>query len=150
MPMLRRLAALCFLTFCFATMAVADETATCEHCDSNVTKLRLYFPPDVMSSGQNLNGFKPEIAKLFVDDLYVGDAIVNLYDFVPSLHFQKSTVKIRIEMSEARKFERKLTFLGHGSTQVLYVDFADRTTAIGSASATTSPADASTTQPFPN
>ena len=78
-----------------------------------------------MQSGRNPNDFKPEIAKLSADDLFVGDAIVNLPNDVPSFRFQKSTVSLRIEMSGNRQFETKLIFLGHGSTQVLYVDIGD-------------------------
>ena len=148
--MIRQIALLCFLTLWLATVAIADESASCEHCESNVTKLRLYFPPEVMSSGRNPNGFKPEIAKIFVDDLYVGDAIVNLHDYVPSFRFPKSTAKIRIEMSDDRQFEKKMTFLGHGSTQVLYIDFADRTAGKRSASETTSSAAAPASQSFSN
>jgi len=148
--MLRPIALLCFLTPWLATVTVADETASCEHCESNVTKLRLYFPPDVISSGRNPNGFKPEVARLFVDDIYVGDAILNLHDFVPSFRFPKSTVKIRIEMSDDRRFEKKMTFLGHGSTQILYVDLADQTAGKSSASETTSSATTSAAQPLSN
>ena len=148
--MLRKSALFCFLTLCISTMAVAEEASSCEHCESNVTKLRLYFPPDVMSSGRDSSGFKPEIAKIFVEDSYVGDAIVNLHDFVPSFRFPKSTVKIRIEMSDARQFEKKMTFLGHGSTQVLYVDFTDRADTTGSARETALSIKTSAGQPSSN
>lgn len=129
-------------------MVGAEETVSCNLCDSNTTKLRLYFGPDTMSA-RNPNGFEPEIAKLYVDDLYVGDAIVNLHDFVPSFRFPKSTVKIRIEMSEARKFETTMTFLGHGSTQVLCVNFGGKKPLAEPASVSTTP-DAAAKQPFDN
>ena len=150
--MLRHAAALCILTLCFhhPVDAADGEPAACQHCNWDVTTLRLYFPPDVVSSGRNPNGFKPEIAKLYVDDLYVGDSIVNLHDYIPSFRFPKSSLKIRIEMSENRKFETKLTFLGAGSRQILYVDFPKAKAASDTVNAPVTHADASTVQPFEN
>lgn len=141
----RHFAAFCLLVACFINTANADEPAVCEHCASDASTLRLYFPPDAASSGRNPNGFEPEVAKLYVDDLYVGDAIVNLHGYAPLFRFPKSTVKIRVEMADARKFETKMTFLGHGSTQFLFVDFPHRKTIKGSAN-TPAPANTSASQ----
>ena len=148
--MFRHFSVLPVLLLCLAGNLQAADHETSGNGDSSATTLRLYFPPELMSSGRNPNGFKPEIAKLYVDDLYVGDAIVNLHDFVPSFRFPKSTVKLRIEMSDARKFETKMTFLGHGSTQVLYVDITAPGPASDAAPATVDPVDASRNQPFGN
>ncbi len=146
LQMFRCFSALPVLVLCLAANLQAANHETSGNDDSSATTLKLYFPPELISSGRNPNGFKPEIAKLYVDDLYVGDAIINLHDFVPSFRFPKSTVKLRIEMSDDRKFETKMTFLGHGSTQVLYVDLtgfgpASEATpaAVGSVNASSNP-----------
>lgn len=148
--MLRYFAALCFLASSFAPMVGADEPADGEHCDLNCTELRLYFAPEVAYVGRGSSDFRPEIARLYVDDVYVGDAIVNLDGFVPSLRFPKSKAKIRIEMAGDRRFETEMAFLGHGSSQVLYVSFGEPKTGARSpnAAAAAAAADAATTQPF--
>lgn len=147
--MFRRLAVFTIFCLCFLGGAIADDghSAPCQHCNRDVTTLRLYFPPNAMSSGHNPDGFAPEVAKLYVDDLYVGDAIVNVHGHVPTLRFPKSSPKLRITMSNDRVFETKMTFLGYGSTQVLYVDFS-KTKRV--ASTTKGSSDASMARPFDN
>lgn len=124
--MFRSFLATAVLLICFANPGSAGEgeLVTCLHCDSNVTTLRLYFPPSTIDMDQNPVRFNPEVAKLYVDDHYVGDTIINLHDHMPTLRLPKSTVTLRVEMSDNRKFESKVTLLGHGSTQVLVIDFS--------------------------
>jgi len=149
MPMLRSFLALTLLLACIlqADLSLADDPVVSQRCHAEVTTLRLFFRTDPSTSRENPDGFNFEIAKLYVDDLYVGDAIVHLYDYEPTLRFPKSSPKIRIEMSGNRRFETKLTFLGHGSTQVLYVDFTKSVAIAGSSSDTI---DAPSIQPFGN
>jgi hypothetical protein len=118
--------AIAILAISFAPPGSAQEgdNALCHACNSEVTTLRLFFSRDTVNAGQNPRGFMPEVAKVYVDDFYVGDAIVNLHGHVPTLRFPKSTVKLKVAMPDGRKFETKITFLGHGSTQVLFVDFS--------------------------
>lgn len=148
--MFRHLFVLPVLLLFLAGVLQAADLETNSDGESNATTLRLCFPPALISSDRNPGGFNPEIAKLYVDDLYVGDAILNLYDLVPTFRFPKSTVKLRVEMSDARKFETKITFLGHGSTQVLYVDISASGPAPDAATAPVGPVDASSKQPFGN
>ena len=125
LQMFRTLTAIAILLSSSAPLFSADDgdRAVCNFCHAESTTLRLYFQFATAGANRMPSEFKPEIAKVYVDDLYVGDAIVNLHGHVPTLRFPKSTVKLRVEMSEKRRFETKITFLGHGSTQVLYIDF---------------------------
>ncbi len=124
--MLRTATAIAILATFNALPSSAEdgEYTACHLCDADVSTLRLYFSTDDVGAEHNPGGFKPEVAKLYVDEIYVGDAIVNLQGYVPTLRFPKSTLKLRVEMSNNRTFETKMTFLGQGSTQVLYVDFS--------------------------
>ena len=90
--------------------------------NDNTSTLRLYFAPEVMGAQRGESGFKPEVARLFVDDLFVGNAIVNLHGHLPTLRFGAGPHLIRVELND-RKFQSKVTFLGRGSTQILFVDF---------------------------
>ncbi|MDA8743313.1 hypothetical protein N9N28_01655 [Rubripirellula amarantea] len=120
--MLIRHAVLAFLTLFLVHAVHADDVSP--SCNPEVTTLRLYFAPEIVASGRSADSFKPQVAKLYVDNLYVGDAIVNLYGYSPTLRFRRSTPTIRVEMSGNRKFETQMTFLGNGSTQLLFVDFS--------------------------
>ena len=127
--MLRNFPSMTILFFCLLSTEVvgADGLVTPHPCDSSLTTLRLYFPPEASTAVHNPNGFKPEVARLYVDDSYVGDAILNLHGYIPTLRFPRSTPKIRVEMSDNRRFESKITLLGDGSTQILFVDFSKTT-----------------------
>ena len=129
LQMLRTLITTAILATCLVHSSSAQDGVNMKHhaYDAGVTTLRLYFPPSIVVAQQNQTGFTPEVAKLYVDDLYVGDAIVNLHGYIPALRFSKSTHKLKVEMSANRKFETQITFLGNGSTQVLYVDFPKST-----------------------
>lgn len=65
----------------------------------------------------------PEVARIYVDDIYVGDTVVNLQGVSPTLRFANGERTIRVEMSDKRTFKSKVLFLGHDSTQLLVVDF---------------------------
>ena len=112
--------------FVFAILsarAVADDAEANFPCDSEYSTLQLYYPPEVAIVNSSAIRFKPEIAKIYVDDAYVGDAIVNVHGYSPTLRFPRGTRKLRLEMSEGRHFQTEITFLGNGSTQFIYVDF---------------------------
>ncbi|NNE00568.1 MAG: hypothetical protein HKN47_24910 [Pirellulaceae bacterium] len=111
------------MTF-FTSLGRADDgdLASKSCCTSDVTTLRLVFPPELMDSGRESGQFQPAFAKLYVDDHYIGDAIVNLHGHLPTIQLPKSIIRFRVEMSENRTFETKLALLGHGSKQLLYVD----------------------------
>ena len=112
--------------FVFAVLSVHaaadDDSANCR-CDSEYSTLQLYYPPEIAIVNNSTLRFKPEVAKIYVDDAYVGDAIVNVYGNNPTLRFPRGTKRLRLEMSEGRRFQTEITFLGNGSTQILYVDF---------------------------
>ena len=90
--------------------------------NDETSALRLYFAPEVANAQRGESEFKPEVARLFVDDLFVGNAIVNLHGQLPTLRFGAGPHTIRVELND-RKFQSKVTFLGRGSTQILFVDF---------------------------
>ncbi|WP_164101404.1 hypothetical protein [Candidatus Laterigemmans baculatus] len=96
--------------------------AAIAHCGSDTSTLRLYFAPDAVSTQRGQAEFKPEVARLFVDDLFVGNAIVNLQGQLPTLRFSAGPHTIRVELND-RVFQSKITFLGKGSTQILFIDF---------------------------
>lgn len=90
--------------------------------NDDTSTLWLYFAPNVANPQREESGFKPEVARLFVDDLFVGNAIVNLPGHLPTLRFGAGPHMVRVELND-RKFQSKITFLGRGSTQILFVDF---------------------------
>jgi len=99
----------------------ADAPAFQQRIDDTST-LRLYFSPELSNPRIGQGAFKPEVARLFVDDLFVGNAIVNLHSHLPMLKFGKGLHTIRVELND-QKFQSTVTFLGRGSTQILFVDF---------------------------
>jgi hypothetical protein len=84
--------------------------------------LRLYSAPELAIAQRGKSGFKPEVARLYVDDLFVGNAIVNLHGHLPTLKFGAGPHTIRVELND-REFQSKITLLGRGSTQILFIDF---------------------------
>ncbi len=98
-----------------------DAAAPCQ-CRDDTSSLRLFFPPEVSHAQQGQSAFQPQVARLFVDDVFVGNAILNLHGHNPTLRFGAGAHTIRVELND-RKFQSKITFLGRGSTQILFVDF---------------------------
>ena len=92
-------------------------------CVSDSSTLRLYFAPAVTNVGRGQSGFVPEVARLYVDGQFVGNAIVNLHGHLPTLKFGAGSHTIRVEMDNDREFKSKITFLGRGSIQYLFVEF---------------------------
>jgi hypothetical protein len=70
----------------------------------------------------------PGLVELFVDDEFVGNALMNSQDGLPKLSLTRGDHTIRAEFqkshlySVAKVYERKITMLGHGSEQMLYID----------------------------
>jgi hypothetical protein len=98
------------------------DAAVLAQRNDDTSTLRLYFAPDVTNAQRGKSAFEPEVARLFVDDLFVGNAIVNLHGHLPTLRFGAGPHTIRVELND-HKFQSKITFLGRGSTQILFVDF---------------------------
>lgn len=90
--------------------------------NDDTSTLRLYFAPELANAQRGKSGFKPEVARLYVDDIFVGNAIVNLHGHLPTLRFGAGPHTIRVELDD-REFQSKITFLGRGSTQILFIDF---------------------------
>lgn len=101
----------------------ADERQVVLQTETDTSTLQLYFVPKDARTQTALTPFRPEVAKLFVDDAYVGDAIVNLLGHIPILKFKPGQRKIAVRMSDGRSFESKVVLLGNGSKQILVVDF---------------------------
>lgn len=109
------------------SFAEESSATALEQSNDDTSTLRLFFAPEVTNAQRGESEFKPEIARLFVDDLFVGNAIVNLAGNSPTLRFGRGPHTIRVELND-RKFQSKATFLGRGSTQILFVDFDARPT----------------------
>ncbi len=121
---------LLFVSTAVCTFADETEPGTAIACAHDDSTLRLYFSPTVTNAqnGQPISKFVPEVARLFVDDTYVGDAIVNLHGHLPTLKFAAGQHTIRVQMSKDRVFESKINFLGRGSMQYLFVSFDAKAT----------------------
>ncbi|QEG38427.1 hypothetical protein [Roseimaritima ulvae] len=108
-----------------ATLSYADEhqsdSATASHADYST--LQFYFPPTIANGAPGQAKFAPEVARVYIDNSYVGDLVVNLHGHDPSLRVASGEHAIRVEMSNQRKFDTKIMILGRGSTQLLVVDF---------------------------
>jgi hypothetical protein len=111
-------------------MLLADDGApvTIQNGSSTDSTLGLYFAPEHMAGEQGRSQFQPQVARLFVDDEFVGNAILNVHGNSPILKFGAGRYTIRVEMDAGRVFESKITCLGRGSTQILFVDFDQKPT----------------------
>ncbi len=109
------------LTFAPALGDEPPATVPEPSCDNSST-LKLYFAPDVANVQRGETGFKPEVARIFVDEHYVGNAILNVHSHLPTLKLAAGPYTIRVELNN-RRFQSKLSLLGRGSTQILFVDF---------------------------
>ena len=98
-----------------------ESPVACPCCEASVSKLRLYIDASVVKP-PNHGRFEAQIARIFVDDNYMGDAILNLHGYLPTLHFSHGKYRIRIELPEGKKVEREVTFFGNGSTQILALE----------------------------
>ena len=121
----RLLPALFLSLLLVARASFADEASQPAPADSSrdASTLRLYFAPAVTNAQRGTSEFVPEVARLFVDDQFVGNAIVNLHGHLPTLRFRAGAHTIRVKMGDDREFDSKITFLGQGSVQYLFVDF---------------------------
>lgn len=64
-----------------------------------------------------------QTARLFLDDAFIGNAMLRHLDVRPTLNLAPGEHKIRIECDGFQKFEQTLTVLENGSTQWLVVNF---------------------------
>ena len=115
------------LTLAIASMvtppALADDTSVSLQTQPTTSTLQLYFVPKETTGPLPVTPFKPEVVRIYVDGNYVGDAIINLLGHLPTLNFKPGERLLSIRKADGRKFESKITLIGHGSKQILVIDF---------------------------
>lgn len=97
---------------------------------TNTSTLLLRFPlagAIDQTTGQDAP-WMPGLVQLFVDDQFVGHALMNSKDGLPKLSLASGDHMIRAEFQKshlfdaAKVYERTITMLGNGSEQILYID----------------------------
>ncbi|MGI9470264.1 MAG: hypothetical protein ACR2NZ_01945 [Rubripirellula sp.] len=113
-----------FVLLAFTIASLTSQSVRGHEAETlpSTSTLRLYFMPEEANRQLGTMPFKPDVAKLYVDGSYVGDAVINLLGHMPVLNFEAGQHTVTVRMMDGRKFESKITFLGHGSTQILVVD----------------------------
>jgi hypothetical protein len=114
----------------------ADEGAVSPQTFSTVRIFFLneFFPDPIPSAGDlssasgggGAGGFQPanlrfEIVRFYLNEKFVGNAMLRLADVKPTFHLPPGEHLFRIECDGYRPFEVEMNVLQHGSTQWLVV-----------------------------